>query len=79
VSSYRELTEVIRSGGTEGDWVDFPASPEPDPWAALLREANRLPPEISRERQVAAHQIAFFARGRGHRRAQAEQVTAKNR
>ena len=28
--------------------MDFPASPEPDPWAALLRKANRLPADVSR-------------------------------
>jgi hypothetical protein len=37
-----ELPEPTRSGESGGDWVDFPASPEPDPWASLLREANRL-------------------------------------
>jgi hypothetical protein len=48
MSGYRELLEPTRSGETEGEWVDFPASPEPDPWAALLRNANRLPPDASR-------------------------------
>jgi hypothetical protein len=38
MSGYRHLSH---SGKTEGDWVDFPPSPEPDPWATLLREANR--------------------------------------
>lgn len=43
---YRELSEPTSSGEAEG-WVEFPASPDPDPWAALLREANRLPPDVS--------------------------------
>jgi hypothetical protein len=40
---YRELSQQARSAETEGSWVDFPASPDPDPWATLLRKANRLP------------------------------------
>ena len=47
MSGYRQLSEPTHSGETEGDWVDFPASPDPDPWAALSREANRLPPDVS--------------------------------
>jgi hypothetical protein len=42
---YSEISEPTRPG--EADWVDFPASPEPDPWAALLREASRLSPDVS--------------------------------
>jgi hypothetical protein len=37
---YRDPT---RSEEAKGEWVNFPASPKPDPWAALLREANRVP------------------------------------
>ena len=37
---YRLLSEPTHWRETEGDWVDFPASPDPDPWAALCREAN---------------------------------------
>ena len=48
MSGYRVLLEPTCSGETGGDWVDFPASPEPDPWPALLREANRLPSDVSR-------------------------------
>jgi hypothetical protein len=48
MSGYRQLSEPTHSVETEGDWVDFPASPDPDPWAALLRQANRLPPDVSR-------------------------------
>jgi len=48
MSGYREPSRPRSSGETGGDWVDFPASPEPDPWAALLRKANRLPPDFSR-------------------------------
>jgi hypothetical protein len=76
---YRERSELTYSGEGGGDWVDFPASPEPDPWAALMREANRLRPGVSGVqrgvRQEAKHQIAPFARGR---RAEPETVTAKN-
>lgn len=41
---YRELPEPARSEGAGGKWMDFPASP--DPWAALSREANRLPRDV---------------------------------
>jgi hypothetical protein len=27
--------------------VDFPESPDPDPWATLLKQANRIPPGVS--------------------------------
>jgi hypothetical protein len=37
----------------EGVWVDFPASPDPDPWATLLRKANRLPSDVSGMRRAA--------------------------
>jgi hypothetical protein len=64
---YRELSEPTRPGEREGDWVDFPASTEPDPWAALMREANLLPPDVSEAgrgaRQESTHQIAPFTRG----------------
>jgi hypothetical protein len=40
---YRELSQPTRSAEIEEDWVDFPASPDADPWATLLRKANRLP------------------------------------
>jgi hypothetical protein len=40
MSGYRLLSEPTHWGETEGDWVDFSASPDPDPWAALSREAN---------------------------------------
>jgi hypothetical protein len=54
-----ELSEPTRSAERGGDWVDFPASPVPDPWAALLREANRLRPDLfgagRRARQGARH------------------------
>jgi hypothetical protein len=46
---YRELSEPTRSEEAEGEWVNFPASPNPDPWAALLREANRAPPVVPYE------------------------------
>jgi hypothetical protein len=48
MSGYRELSEPTRSEETRGEWVDFPASPEPDPWGALLRKANRLTHDVSR-------------------------------
>jgi len=48
MSGYRELLEPTCSGETGRDWVDFPASPEPDPWGTLMRKANRFPPVVSR-------------------------------
>ena len=47
MSGYRELSKPTHSGETEGDWVDFPATSGPDPWAALLGQANRLRPDVS--------------------------------
>ena len=79
VFRYRELSEPTRLGESKGDWVDFPASSVPDPWAALLREADRLTPDVSTARQGATHQIALFARGCAHRPAEADAVAAKNR
>jgi hypothetical protein len=46
---YRELSEPARSEEAMGEWVNFPASPDPDPWATLLREANRLTPVVPRD------------------------------
>jgi hypothetical protein len=46
---YRELSEPTHSEEAKGEWVNFPASPNPDPWAALLREANRVPPIVPRD------------------------------
>jgi hypothetical protein len=43
---YRELSEPTRSEEPKGECVNFPASPNPDPWAAVLREANRVPPIV---------------------------------
>jgi hypothetical protein len=43
MSGYRELSKVEAEGG----WVDFPASPDPDPWSAVLREAKRPHPDGS--------------------------------
>jgi hypothetical protein len=40
---YPELSEPTPSEEAKGEWVNFPASPNPDPWVALLREANRVP------------------------------------
>jgi hypothetical protein len=58
---YGILSKPTRPEEGGADWVDFPASPEPDPWAALLREANRLPPDVSgterSARQEATHQM----------------------
>jgi hypothetical protein len=42
----RELSEPTRSEEPKREWVNFPASPNPDPWVALLREANRVPPTV---------------------------------
>jgi hypothetical protein len=43
---YRELLEPTHSEEAKGEWVNFPASPTPDPWAALLREANHVTPIV---------------------------------
>jgi hypothetical protein len=43
----RERLELTSSQETEGEWVDFPASPDPDPWGTLLKEANRLPADVA--------------------------------
>ena len=51
---YREPPGPTRSEEREEEWVDFPASPEPDPWGALLREANCLPPDVSEAKRLAA-------------------------
>lgn len=40
MSGNRESSELTRSGDTEGEWVDFPTSSDPDPWAAVLRKAD---------------------------------------
>jgi hypothetical protein len=48
MSAYRELSKSAHSGETAGDWVDFPATTGPDPWATLLRQANHLPSDVSR-------------------------------
>ncbi len=74
--SYRRLSENMGEG--DEDWVDFPASPKPDRWGALLREANRLSQDVPAPPQGARHQIAHFA-GRGvHGRPEPEAVTSKN-
>jgi hypothetical protein len=61
----RELSKLRHSGATDGDWVDFPASPDPDPWSALLRSANHLPPEgrAQRARGVVVTSVAIALRG----------------
>jgi hypothetical protein len=74
----RELSEPARPGESQGDWVDFPASPVPDPWAALLREASRFAHGVFMPQREATHQIALFARGCAHRPADADAVAAKN-
>jgi len=63
MSGYRELSEPTRLGGPEGDWVDFPASPDPDPWGTLLRKANRIPPDVSGTRQWVLTSLAMALRG----------------
>jgi hypothetical protein len=45
MSGYRGLSEPTHSGEADGEWVDFPASPDPDPWGTLLRQGGRVPPE----------------------------------
>jgi hypothetical protein len=46
MSGYRKLSERARPTETEGDWVDFPTSPDPDPWATLLRTGHHLPADF---------------------------------
>jgi hypothetical protein len=38
---YGGTSEPTPSG--EGEWMDFPASSDPDPWAVLLAKQNHLP------------------------------------
>lgn len=45
MSGYRESAHSRET--TEGDWVDFPASPDPDPWGTLMKKADRLAPGAS--------------------------------
>ena len=47
MSGCRLRSEPTHSKVTEGEWVDFPASPDPFPWEALLGGANRPSPDIS--------------------------------
>jgi hypothetical protein len=49
MSEYR--AEPTRSGDTEAEWVDFPASSDADPWATLLRKAHRPPPMLLETQQ----------------------------
>jgi hypothetical protein len=59
MSGYRGLSEPTHSVETDGEWVDFPASPDPDPWGTLLRQADldRVPVSCG------GHQDARPARG----------------
>jgi hypothetical protein len=43
MSGLQELSKPARREEADGDWVDFPANPEPAPWEALLPQANRGP------------------------------------
>ena len=47
MSGYALRSEPTHSKVTEGDWVDFPASPEPFPWEALLGKASLISPDRS--------------------------------
>jgi len=80
---YREISELTGSGQTEGDWVDFPASPEPDPWGALLRQANLLPADVfgtgRSPRQGARRQAVPVAAAPAHRRADPQPRDGKDR
>jgi hypothetical protein len=42
MSAYRHPAKPTHSEKAGEDWVDFPVSPDPDPWATLMREAGRL-------------------------------------
>ncbi len=46
MSGHRELTH---SGASEGEWVDFPACEDPDPWGTLLGRADRFASPVSRD------------------------------
>jgi hypothetical protein len=63
MSSYRDLSEPIRSEEAKGEWVNFPASPNRDPWAALLREANRVSRHTKPEGGLMMTTIAVALRG----------------
>jgi hypothetical protein len=80
---YRELLEPTGPEDGGGDWVDFPASPHPDPWGALLREASLLPPDVfgtgRSTRQGASRQIALSAPARAHRPAEPEAHDSEER
>jgi hypothetical protein len=45
MSGHRERSELTHLGEAVEEWVDFPPSPDPDPWETLLKEAHRLPPD----------------------------------
>jgi hypothetical protein len=60
---YRELSKPTHQRETGGDWVDFPPSPDPDPWAKLLREANRLPSDSRSMRGIVVTSVAIALRG----------------
>jgi hypothetical protein len=61
---HRELSEPRHSGEAEGEWVDFPASPEPDPWGALLRQAK-----LSEANLIKANRARSDVPCSGHRNA----------
>jgi hypothetical protein len=65
MSVCRHLSNPTHSGRNEEVWVDFPASPEPDPWATLLRQANRLNPDWDAEhvRGTVVTPVAIALRG----------------
>jgi hypothetical protein len=60
---HRELSEPTHSGEAKGEWVNFPASPNPDPWAALLREANRVPRHTKPRGRLMMTTVAVALRG----------------
>jgi hypothetical protein len=60
---HHELSEPTRSEEAKGEWVNFPASPKPDPWAALLREANRVPRHNKPREGLMMTTIAVALRG----------------
>jgi hypothetical protein len=43
MSSSQDLSKMAFPKEAEGEWVDFPASPDPAPWEALLQQADRRP------------------------------------
>jgi hypothetical protein len=51
MSGYREPLEPTRSGDTEGEWVDFPTSSDPEPMGSPLEESKPPSPDLIETQQ----------------------------